>query len=142
MVVVDASLVVEWVAPRPDPSSPAMRELAQLELLEDVPLAPSLLWREVGNALLSGVRRRRWSGTEADDSFRRLLRLPLRRVDSPLDLERAFDLARRHDNHPIYDLVYVALAQRLSDRLITQDRQLAALLGGPAWIALPPSGSG
>lgn len=142
MAVVDASLVVDWVAPRGDPESWSRSVLTRLGSEGDPPLAPSLLWQEVGNALLTGVRRRRWSGAEADASFRLLLRLPLRRVDSALDLDRSFDLARRHDNHPIYDLVCVALALRLSQVLITQDRQLAALLGNPSWLALPPGMEG
>lgn len=140
MPVVDASLVVDWVAPRRDLASPALEELSRLAQSEDVLLAPSLLWQEVGNTLLTGVRRQRWSGAEADQSARRLLRLPVRRVDSAVDLERAYELSRRHDNHPIYDMVYVALALRLATELITQDRRLAQVLGNPGWLLLPPGG--
>lgn len=115
-----------------------MTVLGTLEGESDPLLAPGLLWQEVANALVTGVRRQRWSGAEADASFRLLLRLPVRRVDSALDLDRSFDLARRHDNHPIHDMVYVALALRLSQVLITPDQQLAAVLGNPAWLSLPP----
>jgi predicted nucleic acid-binding protein len=31
-------------------------------------------------------------------------------LDEPRDLQRAWELSRRYDNHPIYDLLYVALA--------------------------------
>ncbi|MGC2192202.1 MAG: type II toxin-antitoxin system VapC family toxin [Candidatus Dormiibacterota bacterium] len=138
--MVDASLVVDWVAPRGDLASPALDELSRLVGAGDALLAPSLLWQEVGNALLTGVRRQRWSGAEADQSARRLLRLPVRRVDAPVDLERAYELSRRHDNHPIYDMVYVALALRLATEMITQDRRLAQLLGDPEWLLLPLGG--
>jgi predicted nucleic acid-binding protein len=40
------------------------------------------------------------------------------------DRHRAWELARRYDNHPIYDMLSVALAQRLSEALITVDDRL------------------
>lgn len=140
MPVVDASLVVDWVAPRGDPRSPAQEELSRLAEAGDLLLAPSLLWLEVSNALLTGVRRQRWSGAEADQSERRLLSLPVRQADSPVDLELAYELSRRHDNHPIYDMVYVALARRQQTQLITLDRRLAQVLGDPPWLRIPAGG--
>ncbi|MHB1502297.1 MAG: type II toxin-antitoxin system VapC family toxin [Candidatus Dormibacteria bacterium] len=137
MAVIDASVVVDWVAPGADPNSPAMGALAALAAGNDPILAPRLLWQEVGNALLTGVRRQRWTGVMADSAHRRLVRLPVRLVDSQLDLERAWELARRYDNHPIYDMVYVALAERMSTTLITQDQALLRLLGEPRWVVGP-----
>ncbi len=137
MPVIDASVVVDWVAPGADPGSPAMAALAVLAKRSDSILAPRLLFQEVANALLTGVRRRRWSGLMADSAYRRLLLLPVRLVDSQLDLERAWELARRFDNHPVYDMVYVALAERMSTPLITQDTALRRLLGEPEWVVEP-----
>lgn len=137
MPVVDASLVVDWVAPDAAPDLPAMAALASLAA-SDIPLlAPRLLWEEVGNALLTGARRQRWSGAGADSAFRRLTLLPVRVVDSALDVDRAWELARRYDNHPIYDMVYVALAQRMATQLITKDRSLRQVLGEPPWVVGP-----
>ena len=92
---------------------------------------------EVSNALLTGIRRGRWSGAAADDARALLRDLPVRLVDEPRDLERAWDLARRYDAHPIYDLLYVALAERRRTQLITADDALRRWLGGFDWIVTP-----
>ena len=124
MPVVDASVVVDWVAPRSDPGGPAGRTLERLARSGARVLGPRLLVEDVANALLTGVRRRRWSGAEADVSFSLLRRLPVRLVDEPGVLDRAFELSRRYDEHPLYDMVYVALAERLGEQLITANEAL------------------
>jgi predicted nucleic acid-binding protein len=135
--VVDASVVVDWVAPDADPELPALGVLARFAADEPELLAPRLLIEEVSNALLSGVRRRRWSGAAADTAHDLLRQLPVRLVDEPRDLERAWDLARRYDNHPIYDLLYVALAERRRTQLITADSTLRRRLVGLDWLITP-----
>jgi len=45
-------------------------------------------------------------------------------ADEPADLARAWDLSRRYDQHPLHDMVYVALAERLGQHLITADQRL------------------
>lgn len=129
MTVVDASVVVDWIAPDADPALPALSVLRLLAEAEEELLAPRLLMEEVSNALLTGVRRRRWSGAEADAARALLTALPVRLDDQPGDLDRAWELARRYDNHPVYDLIYVALAQRRKTKLITADRSLHRVLG-------------
>jgi len=96
----------------------------------------------VANALLSGLRRRRWSGAEADDAYGRLRRLPVRIVDDERDLDRAWDLARRYDDHPIYDMVYVAVAERRGAVLITADGGLRRRLSTLAWVLRPDATTG
>jgi predicted nucleic acid-binding protein len=135
--VVDASVVVDWVAPDADPELPALAVLARFAADEPELLAPRLLMEEVSNALLSGVRRRRWSGAAADTAHDLLHQLPVRLVDEPRDLTRAWDLARRYDNHPIYDLLYVALAERRRTQLITADSTLRRRLVGVDWLITP-----
>ncbi|GAC1577602.1 MAG: hypothetical protein NVS3B18_11310 [Candidatus Dormibacteria bacterium] len=100
-------------------------------------VAPRLLAEEVTNALLTGVRRRRWTGDEADAAFAQLRRLPVLLIDAPPDLDRAFDLARRYDDHPLYDMLYVAVAERLRTQLITADAALRARLRGLTWVVGP-----
>ncbi|MGI8522970.1 MAG: type II toxin-antitoxin system VapC family toxin [Nocardioides sp.] len=124
MPVVDASVVVDWVAPDADTDGPAMRALDELVGGEPV-LAPRLMLEEVANALLTGIRRARWSGTDADQAFSRLRELPVEMVDMPSDLDRAWELSRRYDEHPIYDLLYLALARRVDRPLWTADRRMA-----------------
>ena len=57
-----------------------------------------------------------------------LRQLPVRVVDQPSDLDRAWELSRRFDEHPVYDLIYVAVAERLREQLITADAALRARL--------------
>jgi predicted nucleic acid-binding protein len=111
--------------------------LAQLAAEEVELLAPRLLMEEVSNALLTGIRRGRWDGRAADGGRRLLRQLPVRFADEPRDLERAWDLARRYDAHPIYGMVYVALAERRRTQLITADAALRQLLGDPDWVVAP-----
>ena len=137
MPVVDASVVVDWVAPGVDPELPAVALLERLAAEDAELLAPRLLLEEVSNALLTGIRRGRWNGPAADVSQALLRRLPVRLVDEPRDLERAWDLARRYDDHPIYDMVYVALAERRRTQLVTADAALRKLLAGFDWVVAP-----
>ena len=128
--VVDASVVVDWVAPDADPAGPARRFLAKVAREATTISAPRLLLEEVANALLTGVRRNRWTGGEADQAFDLLQSLPVSLVDSRADLESAWELSRRYDEHPIYDMVYVALADRLHEHLVTADERLRSRLAG------------
>ena len=137
MTVVDASIVVDWVAPGASPTSAAMATLARLSGGGDDLTAPRLLREEVSNALLRGIRRQRWSGAEADRAYQRLRVLPVRLVDDLRDLNRAWDLSRRYDNHPVYDMLYVAVAERTRSVLITADEQLRSLLVGLTWVVGP-----
>lgn len=129
MLVVDASVVVDWVAPDADPAGRARTFLARLVDRGEVIAGPRLLLEEVSNALLSGLRRDRWDGTSADVAFDLLQRLPMRLLDSRTDLARAWELSRRYDGHPVYDMVYVALAERLGVRLVTADGTLLRKVG-------------
>ena len=129
MPVVDASVVVDWVAPDADPRGPARRLLARLVRDRSPIRAPRLLREEVANALLTGVRRGRWSGVDADRAFELLASLPVDLADGPADLQHAWELSRRFDQHPVDDMIYVALSDRLGDQLFTADLRLVEKLG-------------
>lgn len=137
MTVVDASVVVDWVAPGVELTGDAMLALERLARQGEDLVAPRLLLEEVSNALLTGVRRHRWTGAEADRSHSRLRELPLRLIDDSRDLGRAWDLARRYDNHPVYDMLYVAVAERTRSVLVTADDGLRSLLAHLPWIVAP-----
>ncbi len=124
MPVVDASVVVDWVAPDVDRTGAAGRFLQAVVDAGGRLLAPRILVEEVANALLTGVRRGRWDGAAADVAYRQLRRLPVIIAGEPADLDRAWELSRRYDEHPVYDMLYVALAERLGERLVTQDTRL------------------
>lgn len=140
MPVIDASVVVDWVAPGAAANSAAMKTLRRLALEGSDLLAPRLLLEEVTNALLTGVRRRRWSGAKADASFALVQQMPVKLADTPADLDRAYELARRYDDHPIYDMLYVALSQRLKTQLITADADLRSRLASMSWVIGPDDG--
>jgi len=129
--VVDASVVLDWIAPDADPEGAAIAVLQRLTMARDDVLAPRLLREEVANGLLTGIRRQRWTGQDADRAFRQLDAMPVAYVDEMADLRRAWNLSRRYDEHPIYDLVYVALAERLDLELLTADAKLVNRLDSP-----------
>jgi len=134
MPVVDASVVVDLVAPDVGSDAPARILFGRWAVAGTEPVGPSLLWLETSNALLTGIRRSRWSGADADAAYARLERIPLRRADTARDQARAFELARRYDNWPVCDMVYVALAERLGTELITADQRLRDRLAHLGWV--------
>jgi len=134
MPVVDASVVVDLVAPDVGGDAPARVLFGRWASDGTEPAAPGLLWLETSDALLTGIRRGRWSGADADAAQARLERIPLQRSDVASDLARAFELARRYDNWPVYDMVYVALAERLGTELVTADQRLSDRLAHLGWV--------
>ncbi|MGH3909179.1 MAG: type II toxin-antitoxin system VapC family toxin [Pseudonocardiaceae bacterium] len=134
MAIVDASVVVEFVAPDADNTADAeatQRLFDRWAQTGEELHAPAMLPLEVLNAQLTGVRRQRWDGQAADAASGLVASLPIALHDDRRDERRAWELARRYDNYPIYDMLYVALAERLGEPLVTVDdklhRRLAAL---------------
>ena len=137
MPVLDASIVVDCVAPGIDRSSSAMRTMRRLSSEGAELIAPRLLLTECANALLTGVKRGKWSGAAADLAYGFLVKLPFRLADDAHHMDRAWELSRRYDNHPIYDMVYVAVAEAAGTTLITADSTLRSRLTHFAWISGP-----
>jgi predicted nucleic acid-binding protein len=137
MPVVDASVVVDLIAPDVGGDSVARLLFAKWAAQGTDLFAPGLLWLEVENALLTGARRGRWSGAEADGAAALLERIPVHQIDTGRDRSRAFELARRYDNWPVYDMLYVAIAERTGDEFITADQKLCSRLAHLSWVRLP-----
>jgi predicted nucleic acid-binding protein len=134
MPVVDASVAFGLIAPDVRDETP-VQALFQEWADGDIELvAPGLLWLETENALLTGIRRGRWGGAEADAAAALLDRMPVRRADRESDRVRAFELSRRYDNWPVYDMLYVALAERLGTELVTADKELRDRLAHLGWV--------
>jgi predicted nucleic acid-binding protein len=132
--VVDASVIVEVLAPGVPSDAPARLLMGKLATAGADLVAPALLWLETSNALLTGIRRGRWDGAAADSAMARLTGLEVRSADTPYDRARAFELARRYDNWAVYDMVYVALAERLGTQFYTADARLRARLAHLPWV--------
>jgi len=116
--VVDASIAIKWVIP--EVLSDAANRFRDGE---DEFLAPDLLLVEVANAL--------WKKTKTEEISAREAAAALDLVgQSGIDLHptgplllRAMEVARRLD-HPVYDCVYLALAEREQTALVTADQRL------------------
>jgi predicted nucleic acid-binding protein len=137
MPVVDASVVLDWIAPGVDPASPSMKTLRALTRRNEAVMAPELLYVECASALVAGVRRNRWTGSDADAAYGILMRLPLQAVSDRRHLDRAWELSRRYDNHPVYDMLYAATAEALGTTLITADETLLQRLAHLGWVRRP-----
>jgi len=116
--VIDASIAVKWVIPE------VLSEQAdRVRDGQDDVLAPDLLLVEVANALWRKSTAREISAREADAAFDLVRRSGIDlRPTAPL-LPRAMDVARRL-GHPVYDCVYLALAEREHARFVTADHRL------------------
>lgn len=132
VVVCDASVAVAWLLPEPE--TPVARRLAAGR---EALIAPELLLLEVGNVLLT--RLRRGATTPVPDA---LLRDGLPEIRRGVALTPDADLAEAalalgaRLLHPIYDCLYLALARREEAALATFDRRLAARAreaGVPLW---------
>ena len=137
MPVLDASVVVDCVAPDVPLSSRAVRTLARLAAEGADLIGPRLLLSECSNALLMGIRKGRWTGAAADQAKAQLSLLPVKLADDARHLDRAWELSRRYDNHPIYDMVYVAVAESAGIDFITADETLLARLAHLGWVKAP-----
>lgn len=123
--IVDASVALKWLIE--EEGSDAALSLRGADLA-----APALLRIEVGNILRTLAARQDISPAQAREMFRFLQTAPVVIVDGDEALEqRALDLALEL-RHPIYDCLYLALAQRLNRTLVTADRRfLRALTDTP-----------
>ena len=126
-IVVDASVVVKWLAPEPERQQAI--QLLTLYKEEKVDLiAPYLLLSEVGNVLRRRVRVGDLTPDQGRQCFERLLdHLPLL-VGSPEMNRSAFELAIAHD-HTVYDCTYLACALERQCDLVTADARFFKAVG-------------
>lgn len=116
-----------------------METLRRLVRTNEAVLAPELLFVECASALTAGVRRRRWTGAAADAAYDLLTGLPVQTVSDRRYLDRAWELSRRYDNHPVYDMLYAATAEATGSVLVTADQTLLERLGNLGWVQRPGS---
>lgn len=124
-MIVDASVVVKWF------SNENLHDEARELLIRGEPLfAPDILVVEVANAMRVKVKR---DEIESAQAARALAAIsgrgePQLRPSVPL-AGRAFELAQQLD-HPVYDCVYLALAEVMDQPLQTADRRFVAVAKG------------
>jgi predicted nucleic acid-binding protein len=118
--VVDASVAVQWFAREPG------SEAAALLVGGDQPLvAPDIMPLEVANALWKKTRRGDVPAGELQPAVTRLLASDITLVSTVSLLERALRLAVEL-GHPVYDCVYIVLAEDRGAPLATSDARLRA----------------
>ena len=120
MLVVDASVAVKWVVP--DDGETEDGTDAALALLERGLLAPDLLLAEFGNVMWKKVRRGQAGVEQASDALR-ILPTIVSLVPASSYIDKAFEIAVALD-HPVYDCVYLAVAQVHDVALATADQRL------------------
>lgn len=128
MIVVDASVVVDLLLG--SGGTAGDRLAGRLRDRESV-LAPHLLDVEVGQVLRRYVQRGELEAESAAVRLRRLVGLPVRRVPHGRLLPRAFELRA---NVPMYDGVYLALAEAVDAPLVTGDAGLEDVPGARARV--------
>ena len=115
-MIIDASVAFKLVVEEAD-SAEAIAWIGRSELV-----GPTLIHAEVGNALWKRVRKNELADDGEIEARLADLARYIRTVDEtmlvPRALRLAIDLA-----HPVYDCVYLALAEALDDALLTADRR-------------------
>ena len=121
-LVVDASVAVKWLVVE-DGSTDARGLVERGEELH----APRLLASEVANAVWRKVRLGQVDRHAGPQLIATMQDMPIRWHSDETLCADAARLAIALDR-PVYDLVYLALAQRLSARVITADQRFANAL--------------
>ena len=120
MAVVDASVAIRWFVQGPG------YERAAPWLGETTLIAPDLILAEAGNALWRYVRT---GDLQIEEAASILHRMPdsFARLVPTAELAKDALLLAHALEHPVYDCMYLALAQREEFVLLTLDRKLAGL---------------
>jgi len=127
MTIPDASVAVKWFILEAD--SPKAQDL----LRRPEPLvAPDLILAEAGNAAWSQLRRNLIGRPQFDALVRTLPSTLHEIVPTSGVLSSAAVIACAID-HPIYDCVYIALAEARDDVLVTADSKLIRKVASTPW---------
>ena len=117
-VVLDASVAVKWYVDETDSES----AVALLDVDDLIFLAPDIFLAEVVNALLRQSRAGQLTEGALDRALRDLSFSAPELIASTRLMDRAVAVARAL-GHPVYDCLYLALAERWETVLITADAE-------------------
>ena len=124
----DASVAVKWFVPEEH------SDVAALLLDENFDLAvPRLFFSEFGNILWKKFTRKELSFENVVDSARSLRSAMLTPVPDEWLLDAALALACEL-KHPVYDCLYLALADSLETAVVTADQKFANKVADPARV--------
>jgi predicted nucleic acid-binding protein len=128
MPVIDASVALKWFLAGEPNADLALKIVSDGKTL----IAPDILVAEVCNAAWKSARLGRITQAHVDQIATSLPRFLERFVNSTVLAERAVTISAQLD-HPVYDSLYLALAEREADELITADARLLAKIQGTVW---------
>jgi predicted nucleic acid-binding protein len=120
-VVCDASVLFKLVVTEID------SELAAALVRSVRVIVPEFAYLEIGNALWSRIRRRDLDVNQAQRLIEGLLSFGFETLHVVPFLSCALDIASVID-HPIYDCLYVAMAEHLAVPLVTADKRLSSVI--------------
>lgn len=126
-LVIDASVAVKWYLDEPL-SSEARRILAGDELL----VAPEIILAEVGNAVWLRANKADIPVAQATEIVRELSGAFVALVPTERLIVRAVEIAAEL-RHPVYDALYLAVAERWDAILISDDGRLIAKVANTTW---------
>ena len=127
--VVDASVAIKWVLNED-------HSLAAAALLDSdhALVAPAWMLVEVANILWKRARRGELTPAEAARRLAALQTLTPLLIDPLPLLTRAHDLALALA-HPVYDMLYLAVAEQTGGVLVTADERLVRAVQGTRWAS-------
>jgi predicted nucleic acid-binding protein len=118
-LVVDASVAIKWIV-----EEDGHEEAVRVSRAERV-VAPDFAAVEAANILWRKVRLKELDATQAKAGLRFIRDAYAEFVPTGELLDRALSIALSID-HPVYDCLYLACAERMECSVLTADRRLAA----------------
>lgn len=136
-VCVDASVGAKWFL-RDEQDNRAALELFERGALGEFDLVvPDLFFAEIGNVLLTSLRRGRLSESLVLDHLAELARLHLESVTVRDELDSTLSFARRF-GLAFYDASYLAVAESRGALLVTCDEKILAVASRELdWVLTP-----
>lgn len=128
-MIVDASVAFKWIFPE-EGSDAAIALVGRDDLR-----APALLLVEIGNAIWKKFARGELRDREAYATQLGLVASLVTFADDADLAPRALEIATLLD-HPIYDCLYLALAEREGEPVVTADARFARNVAGSDFAAL------
>ena len=136
-VVVDSSVVIKWFVVEPY-SDEAHKILDGYKAGEINLLAPDLINAEVGNIVWKKHRIQDLSIEDAQEIIDTFKTITMTLTSSADLLEGAYNLAVIHER-TVYDMMYIALANRENCQFVTADERMVNAVGehfpNVVWIA-------